>query len=122
MRRIGPYEVHEEIGRGGMGVVYRAVDPHIGRPVAVKIIRLGDISDPEEQEQLRGRLFREARAAGILKYRGIVTIHYVGEEQGERSSPCSAATARRSRSCCWPTFRCRPARRRGCGRGRGTGP
>jgi predicted Ser/Thr protein kinase len=82
MQRIGPYEVHEEIGRGGMGVVYRAVDPHIGRAVAVKIIRLGDISDPEEQEQLRGRLFREARAAGILKHSGIVTIYYVGEEQG----------------------------------------
>ncbi|MGO9095113.1 MAG: protein kinase domain-containing protein [Bryobacteraceae bacterium] len=82
MQRIGPYEVQEEIGRGGMGVVYRAVDPHIGRPVAVKIIRLGDISDAEEQEQLRGRLFREARAAGILKHSGIVTIYHVGEEQG----------------------------------------
>jgi serine/threonine protein kinase len=82
MQRIGPYEVQEEIGRGGMGVVYRAVDPYIGRSVAVKVIRLGDISDPEEQEQLRGRLFREARAAGILKHGGIVTIHYVGEEQG----------------------------------------
>ena len=82
MDRIGPYEIVGEIGRGGMGVVYRAVDPHIGRPVAVKIIRLGDISDPEEQEQLRGRLFREARAAGILKHGGIVTIYYVGEERG----------------------------------------
>jgi serine/threonine protein kinase len=54
MQRIGPYEVQEEIGRGGMGVVYRAIDPYIGRSVAVKVIRLGDISDPEEQEQLRG--------------------------------------------------------------------
>ncbi len=82
MERIGPYKIVAEIGRGGMGVVYRAIDSHIGRQVAVKVIRLNDLSDPEEQEQLRGRLFREARAAGILKHPGIVTIYYVGEEQG----------------------------------------
>ena len=87
MQRIGPYEVHEEIGRGGMGVVYRAVDPHIGRPVAVKIIRLGDISDPEEQEQLRGRLFREARAAGILEHGGISPSTTSERSRGWRSSP-----------------------------------
>jgi tetratricopeptide (TPR) repeat protein/predicted Ser/Thr protein kinase len=64
-----------------MGVVYRAVDSDIGRQVAVKVIRFSDLSDTEEQEQLRGRLFREARAAGILKHPGIVTIYYVGEER-----------------------------------------
>lgn len=82
MERIGPYEIVGEVGRGGMGVVYRAVDAHIGREVAVKTIRFADLADPDEQEQLRGRLFREARAAGILKHPGIVTIYYVGEEQG----------------------------------------
>ena len=82
MERIGPYEIVGEVGRGGMGVVYRAMDRHIGREVAVKIIRFADMIDPDEQEQLRGRLFREARAAGILKHPGIVTIYYVGEEQG----------------------------------------
>ncbi len=82
MERIGPYKIVAEIGRGGMGVVYRAVDSHIGRQVAVKVIRFDDLSDPEEREQLRGRLFREARAAGILNHPGIVTIYYVGEEQG----------------------------------------
>ena len=50
--------------------------------MAVKIIRFSDVSDPEEREQLRGRLFREARAAGSLKHSGIVTIYHVGEEQG----------------------------------------
>jgi len=82
MERIGPYKIVAEIGRGGMGVVFRAVDANIGRQVAVKIIRFSDPSDPEEREQLRARLFREARAAGILKHSGIVTIYHVGEEQG----------------------------------------
>ncbi len=81
MDRVGPYQIIEEIGRGGMGVVYRALDEHIGRPVAVKVIRFEDLTDPEELELLRGRLFREARAAGILKHPGIVTIYFVGEDQ-----------------------------------------
>ena len=82
MERIGSYKIVAEIGRGGMGIVCRAVDPQIGRQVAVKVIRLSDVSETEEQEQLRARLFREARAAGILKHSGIVTIYYVGEELG----------------------------------------
>jgi tetratricopeptide (TPR) repeat protein/predicted Ser/Thr protein kinase len=82
MERIGPYKIVAEIGRGGMGVVYRAVDPHIGRQVAVKVIRFGGPTDAQEREQLRARLFREAHAAGVLKHPGIVTIYYVGEERG----------------------------------------
>lgn len=79
MRRIGSYEVVEEIGRGGMGVVYRAVDPTIGRFVAIKVVKLDDLTNPEEQKVLRDRLFREARAAGQLSHPGIVTIYQVGE-------------------------------------------
>ncbi len=80
MDRIGRYKVVRELGRGAMGVVYHAVDPNIGRPVAIKTIRLG--GKPEERERMRERLFREARAAGSLSHPGIVTIYDV-EQQGE---------------------------------------
>ena len=80
MERIGPYKVIGEIGRGGMGVVLRGLDPAIGRPVAIKVILLREFSDPKEREMLRARLFREAQAAGILNHPGIVTVYYVGEE------------------------------------------
>jgi len=80
MERIGPYQVMGEIGRGGMGVVLRGLDPAIGRPVAIKVILLQGFSDPEERELLRARLYREAQAAGVLNHPGIVTVYYVGEE------------------------------------------
>ncbi len=82
MDRIGRYKIVRELGRGAMGVVYHAIDPNIGRPVAIKTIQLGGIRKPDEQERLRERLFREARSAGILSHPGIVTIYDV-EQQGE---------------------------------------
>src|SRR5512145_2636604 len=80
MKRIGRYEIVSEVGRGAMGIVYRANDPVIGRTVAIKTIRLGDISDPQEHQRLRERLFREARSAGILSHPNIVTVYDIGEE------------------------------------------
>ena len=80
MDQIGPYKVTGEIGRGGMGVVLRGIDPAIGRQVAIKVILFRDLNDPKEREMLRTRLFREAHAAGILSHPGIVTVYYVGEE------------------------------------------
>ena len=65
-----------------MGVVYHAIDPNIGRPVAIKTILLGDGRTPEEQARLRERLLREARSAGMLSHPGIVTIYDV-EQQGD---------------------------------------
>ena len=65
-----------------MGVVYHAIDPNIGRPVAIKTIRLSDVANGEEQKRLRERLFREARSAGILSHPGIVTIYDVEEQDG----------------------------------------
>jgi hypothetical protein len=65
-----------------MGVVYHAIDPNIGRPVAIKTIRLGEGRKPEEQDRLRERLLREARSAGMLSHPGIVTIYDV-EQQGD---------------------------------------
>jgi serine/threonine-protein kinase len=82
MDRIGRYKIVGELGRGAMGVVYHAIDPNIGRPVAIKTIHFGGGRTPEEQERLRERLFREARSAGILSHPGIVTIYDV-EQQGD---------------------------------------
>ncbi len=58
-----------------MGIVYLATDPTIGRPVAIKTIRLGEVANVEERTRLRERLFREARSAGVLSHPGIVTIY-----------------------------------------------
>src|SRR5438552_15791250 len=80
MDRIGRYQIVKELGRGAMGVVYQAVDPTIGRHVAIKTIRLGELDDPDERAKLRERLFREARSAGILSHPGIVTIYDMAEE------------------------------------------
>lgn len=82
MDRVGRYQITRELGRGAMGVVYLAVDPTIGRPVAIKTIRLGELDDADDRAKLRERLFREARSAGILSHPGIVTI-YDMEEQGD---------------------------------------
>src|SRR5215475_11380459 len=80
MDRIGRYKIVREMGRGAMGVVYHAIDPNIGRPVAIKTIQLGGNRKPEEQERLRERLFREARSAGMLSHPGIVTIYDVAQQ------------------------------------------
>jgi serine/threonine-protein kinase len=82
MEQIGRYRIVGELGRGAMGVVYRAQDPTIGRTVAIKTIRLAEVTDPRERERLRERLFREAQSAGALSHPNIVTIYDVAEENG----------------------------------------
>lgn len=82
VEKIGRYQVLEEVGRGAMGVVYKAQDPAIGRQIAVKSIRLNEMTDPAERDRLRDRLFREAQSAGILSHPGIVTIYDIAEENG----------------------------------------
>jgi serine/threonine protein kinase len=84
MKKIGRYEIQSELGRGAMGVVYAAIDPLIGRQVAIKTIRLGALEVEAHHAELIERLHREARAAGVLSHPGIITIHDVGEE-GEDS-------------------------------------
>jgi serine/threonine protein kinase len=79
---IGRYRILEEVGRGAMGIVYKAQDPAIGRTIAIKSIRLLDLTDEEERERLRERLFREAQSAGILSHPNIVTIYDIAEENG----------------------------------------
>ena len=67
MDRIGRYEIVRELGRGAMGVVYLAVDPTIGRQVAIKTIRLGEVDDPEERTRLRERLLPRRSAPGTFR-------------------------------------------------------
>jgi serine/threonine protein kinase len=82
--RFGRYEILAELGRGSMGVVYKARDPKINRVVAVKTVSLEGQS-PEEEREYRERFFREAEAAGRLSHPGIVTIFDVGEESETRA-------------------------------------
>src|SRR5579862_1815183 len=77
---IGGYNIVGELGRGAMGVVYRAFDPRISRPVAIKVIRVTPEATAEESSQLRQRLIREASAAGKLSHPSIVTVYQLGED------------------------------------------
>ncbi|MFN9892144.1 MAG: protein kinase domain-containing protein [Acidobacteriota bacterium] len=76
---IGRFVIQRELGRGAMGVVYEAQDPAIGRTVAVKSIRIGEISDPRERQRIQDRIFREAQSAGVLSHPNIVTIYDIQE-------------------------------------------
>jgi Protein kinase domain len=78
-KRFGRYEIIAELGRGAMGVVYKARDPKIDRLVAVKTISLSG-QNPEEEREYRDRFFHEAQAAGRLLHPGIVTVFDTGED------------------------------------------
>ena len=78
--KIGRYVITGELGKGAMGVVYRATDPNIGRTLALKTMRL-DIHGANSGDMLK-RFQNEARAAGVLNHRNIVTIYDAGEADG----------------------------------------
>ncbi len=75
-RRLGPYELLEHIGRGGMADVYRARDSRLGRDVAVKVLR-GDLN-----VHARARFVREGRATAALSHVNVLAVHDVGEDAG----------------------------------------
>ena len=77
--RIGKYEIIDELGRGGMGVGYRAIDTELKRPVALKVIVAGEHSS----DAMRTRFQREAEAIARLQHNGIVQIFEVGEAHGQ---------------------------------------
>jgi len=78
IRKFGKYEIVEELGRGAMGIVYKALDPFIGRLVALKTVTPGLLTDPD----LLKRFYREAQSAGRLQHPNIVVIHDLGESNG----------------------------------------
>src|SRR5215472_7079510 len=80
--KAGRYEIVGELGRGAMGIVYKAVDPVIGRTVAVKTIRLSEEGTGLKRAELLARFQTEARAAGLLNHPNIVVVYDAGEEDG----------------------------------------
>ena len=78
-RRIGPYHVREQVGRGGMGVVYAAEDERLGRTVALKMLPPSFSRDAVARE----RLAREARAAAALSHPNIATVYALEEIDGD---------------------------------------
>jgi len=78
MDKIGKFEIVEIIGKGGMGVVYKARDPFIERDVAIKVILERALGLPEIKERFQ----REARSAGKLSHENITVVYEVGEVDG----------------------------------------
>jgi serine/threonine-protein kinase len=78
VERVGKYQIESELGRGGMGVVYRARDTELNRPVALKMVSAGRFAAADDLERFRG----EARLAAGLAHPGIVPIYEAGEWQG----------------------------------------
>ncbi|OIJ94524.1 serine/threonine-protein kinase [Streptomyces monashensis] len=78
----GRYRVTARLGRGGMGVVWRAVDEVLGREVAVKELRTYTDAAGPELSELRLRMQREARAAARVRHHGVVAVHDVAEVDG----------------------------------------
>lgn len=76
--RLGPYEILGLLGAGGMGEVYRARDPRLGRSVALKVL---PVAFTEDAERLR-RFAQEARSASALNHPGIISIYDLGVQDG----------------------------------------
>lgn len=77
-RSIGPYVVTELIGRGGMGMVYKARDTQLNRTVAIKALPSSRVPDPERKR----RFLQEARATSVLNHPNIVTVHGITQHDG----------------------------------------
>ncbi|MBK9373991.1 MAG: serine/threonine protein kinase [Holophagales bacterium] len=87
MEKLSHYELVEQLGEGGMGVVYKARDIRLGRFVAVKVLAPGKASDPER----RARFIKEARAASALDHPNVPTVHEIGARTASTSSSPSTS-------------------------------
>src|SRR5262245_38680908 len=103
-RQLFHYRIRERLGAGGMGVVYRAEDQRLHRPVALKVL------PPEliASEERRRRLLREARAGAAVVHPSVAAVYEIGEATGSSSWRWSWWKGRRSKSgsragpCCCP--------------------
>ena len=77
-QRLLHYEILEKLGEGGMGVVHKALDTHLDRFGAIKVLPAGKMTDPERKR----RFIQEAKAASALNHPGIITIHDISEAEG----------------------------------------
>jgi serine/threonine protein kinase len=85
--RVGPYDILGQLGTGGMGEVYRAHDPRLGRDIALKVIRRALVFDGDgggRDSSAIDRLLREATLASALNHPNIVTIHETGVVDADR--------------------------------------
>lgn len=78
---VGKYHILGILGKGGMGIVYKGLDPDIEREVAIKTIRFDTCPDGPVKEEMLARVTREAKAAGRLNHPNIITIHDVFREK-----------------------------------------
>src|SRR6266700_7595006 len=76
--RLGRYEIHSQIGAGGMGEVYRAYDPKMNREIAIKILPAAFSADKERL----ARFEQEAQSAGALNHPNILVIHHIDTHDG----------------------------------------
>ena len=76
--KIGKYDVVEVLGKGGMGIVYKATDSRIGRMVAIKMMTGGFAENPD----LLKRFYREAQSTGMLQHPNIVIVYDLGDQDG----------------------------------------
>ena len=75
---LSQYRIDAELGRGGMGIVYKATDTKLNRTVALKVLPVGLAAD----SQASARFLREAQAAGKLSHPNLVRVHAIGEHRG----------------------------------------
>src|ERR1700722_13859351 len=78
VEQVGRYKIEKELGRGGMGVVYLASDPLLGRKVAIKTVHF-EITEAKQREFLRTQLLRDARASAGLSHPNVVNVHDIIE-------------------------------------------
>ena len=106
-QRLGRYVISGQLGSGGMGVVYRAHDPQLGRSVAIKVVRTRRRPAGIHGEDGKARLLREAQAMAKLAHPNVVTVYDVGLHEarlwiatelvdGYGSRPCAAISPARA--------------------------